>query len=64
MGRIKTTMVKRAANQLKQLYGDEFKKDFNENKLLVSQFADVPSKKIRNIIAGYITRLKKAEKQQ
>ncbi len=38
----------------------EFKKDFTENKKIVMQHAEVRSKKIRNIIAGYMTRLVKS----
>ena len=62
MGRIKTTLIKRTAIKLLELHRDQFKKEFNENKKLVSEFADIPSKKIRNIVAGYITRLKRSEK--
>ena len=40
---------------------DEFKKDFEENKEIVEKFADIPSKKMKNSIAGYITRLMKEQ---
>jgi ribosomal protein S17E len=60
MGRIKTTMVKRATlDLLKQ--DVPFTSDFEENKKLLKD--TMPSKKIRNKIAGYIARLKKAESQ-
>ena len=59
MGRIKTQMTKRISLTLFREHGNEFKKDFEENKDIVARFADIPSKKIRNIIAGYITRLVK-----
>ena len=42
-----------------ELHRDEFKKDYNTNKELVSKFAIIHGKKIRNVIAGYITRLMK-----
>ena len=48
--------------QLVREYGSEFKKDFGENKKLVTKFADIPSKKIRNVIVGYVTRLVKEKK--
>ena len=57
MGRIKTAMIKRVTNKLVQQYRSDFKKDFEGNKKLVTNFADVKSKKIRNTIAGYVTRL-------
>lgn len=60
MGRIKTQLVKSVTHQLMERHGEVFTTDFNENKKLVEQFAKVPSKKIKNIIAGYVTRLKKS----
>ena len=60
MGRIKTALIKRLTKQLIKEHGNEFKKDFNENKELIAKFMDVPSKKMRNLIAGYVTRLMKA----
>ncbi|MBN1377223.1 30S ribosomal protein S17e [Candidatus Woesearchaeota archaeon] len=62
MGRIKTQLIKRVTKELFSSHKDEFSNDFEENKKLVEKFADVPSKKLRNIIAGYITRLKKSNK--
>lgn len=59
MGRIKTQLTKRVTNSLITENPDKFKKDFTENKKLVDEFADVPSKKMRNVIAGYVTRLMK-----
>ncbi len=38
---------------------EEFKKDFDENKAIVSKFAKIPSTKMRNVISGYVTRLMK-----
>jgi len=61
MGRIKTQQIKRVTKQLIDDHGSEFKKDFNKNKELVEQFADIKSKKLRNVIAGYVTRLTKTK---
>ncbi|MEK6933794.1 MAG: 30S ribosomal protein S17e [Nanoarchaeota archaeon] len=55
MGRIKSLMVKRAA---KQLLGDEdtvFTSSFDFNKKLLKNL--MPSKPIKNKVAGYIARL-------
>ncbi|MEK6909014.1 MAG: 30S ribosomal protein S17e [Nanoarchaeota archaeon] len=59
MGRIKQMMVKRASKELiiKEL---TFGEDFNPNKRILG--STMPSKKVRNKIAGYIARLKKAER--
>ncbi len=59
MGRIKTQQIKRVTMQLMKEHGSEFKKDFNENKELVGKFVNLKSKKLRNVIAGYVTRLTK-----
>ncbi len=62
MGRIKTKLVKRATNKLVDKHRQDFKDNFEENKKLVSKFADISSTKIRNVIAGYVTRLMNAKK--
>ncbi len=63
MGRIKTQFVKRTSVELLKKHPDKFNKDFDENKKLVGTYTDVESKKVRNIIAGYITRLVKTKKE-
>jgi len=50
-------MIKRNGNKLYNLHKDKFKKDFDSNKLVLPEVADIPSKKLRNILAGFITRL-------
>ncbi len=57
MGRIKTMLIKRTTNQLVKQYAGECKKTFNENKDIVSRYVSTKSKKMRNVIAGYVTRL-------
>jgi len=59
MGRIKTKLIKRVTHKLIAENKAEFKDNFKDNKELVNKFADIRSKKIRNIIAGYVTRLTK-----
>ncbi|MBT3395412.1 30S ribosomal protein S17e [archaeon] len=61
MGRIKTTMIKRVTLKLFRDHSDEFKTSFDDNKKVIETLADTKSKKLRNIIAGYVTRLKKKE---
>ena len=57
MGRIKTTLIKRLTLKLYKEYRDQFKEDYEHNKKIVEELTDVESKKIRNVIAGYLTRL-------
>jgi small subunit ribosomal protein S17e len=61
MGRIKTQQIKRTSLQLMKDHGSEFDTDFNKNKEKVSEFAIIKSKKLRNVIAGYVTRLAKVK---
>jgi len=56
MGRIKTSLIKRTAKELMK-QDDKFTEDFEHNKKVLGK--TMPSKKIRNQIAGYIARLKK-----
>lgn len=57
MGRIKTTLVKRTSRQLVAESPDTFTEDFEENKKALG--TTMPSKRLRNMIAGYVTRLKR-----
>ncbi len=59
MGRIKTVLQKRVSYELYERYKDRFTTDFEQNKKVVDEVAEVPSKKLRNTIAGFITRLAK-----
>ena len=61
MGRIKTRFIKAITNDLYEKHGDEFTADFEKNKTVVTSKITKTSKKLRNTIAGYATRLKKAE---
>ena len=63
MGRIKTQFVKRITQEVVEQYKADFKDNFEENKKIVSARVDVSSKKLRNTIAGYVTRLIKSQKE-
>lgn len=55
MGRIKSTMVKKAARQLLVDEKHPFNVSFEHNKKILG--STMPSKPIRNKIAGYIARI-------
>ena len=57
MGRIKTQMIKRASLKLMATHADMFTSDFTQNKVAIGILTRSASKKIRNILAGYVTRL-------
>ncbi len=64
MGKVRTTLVKRTARKLLEMYPDLFTRDFEHNKKIVSQLIEYKSKKLRNQIAGYITHLVKIRMKQ
>jgi len=43
-------------------HADKFSTDFEKNKEIIKQLADIKSKRMRNIVAGYITSLKKRKR--
>ena len=59
MGRVRTKTVKRAARQLIEKFYPKMSLDFHYNKRVLDDVAIVPSKRIRNKIAGYASRLMK-----
>ena len=63
MGRIKTAPIKSITWKLVQRHKDKLKTDFKENKTIVGSLLDIPSKPIRNKIAGYVTRIMKKEQE-
>ena len=57
MGKVRPERVKRIAKELIERFPDKFTADFKSNKKLVEEFAKIPSAKLRNRIAGYVTHL-------
>ena len=61
MGKVRTETVKRAARELVERFPERFGNDFESNKAAVNEVLNAPSKRLRNRIAGYVTRLKVVE---
>ena len=57
MGRIKTQLIKRITHKFILKYGAQLTPNFEENKVVAQKYLTKTSKKIRNTIAGYATRL-------
>ena len=57
MGRVRTKTVKRAARQLIEKFYPKMSLDFHYNKRVLDDVAIVPSKRSRNKIAGYASKL-------
>mgnify|MGYP001559183591 CR=1 FL=1 len=62
MGRIKTQLVKRTGRKLYARHTAQFTGDFDKNKPIVQSLLQDPNKKLRNIVAGYVTHLVKQKK--
>lgn len=62
MGRIKTSYVKNISREILGKNKDKFTIDFYKNKQFLKENFEIASPKIANVIAGYITKLKKQEK--
>ena len=56
-------MVKKIARELVERFPDKFTTDFETNKKLVESLTNISSTKLRNRVAGYITRLQNQKKQ-
>ena len=61
MGKIKSKQVKRASHELMGA-GIEFDQDFEKNKKILGR--EMPSKKMRNKMAGYLTKFMKQKKKE
>jgi len=59
MGRVRTKLVKKAARHIIEKYYPRLTLDFDTNKRVTDEVAVVPTKRVRNKIAGFITHLMK-----
>ncbi len=57
VGRVRPTHVKRLARDLVDADEDRFTDDFDSNKTELKYMESFKSKKLRNRVAGYITRI-------
>jgi small subunit ribosomal protein S17e len=56
LGSASTKQIKRMAKELIRRFPDRFSNDFEKNKQLVNSSVTGGTPKVRNLIAGYITR--------
>lgn len=57
MGKVRTDKVKKIARELVKRFPDRFNTDFANNKRILHEVATIPTPRLRNRIAGYVTRL-------
>jgi len=63
MGRIKTQLIKRITFEIMKQSKDQLTTQFDGNKKVVADLLGGASKKIRNSVAGYLTRLMKIKEE-
>ena len=59
MGRVRTKTVKKASRRIIEKYYMMLNLDFHTNKRVIEEIAIIPTKRLRNQIAGFITHLMK-----
>merc|ERR1712226_112812 len=59
MGRVRNKTVKRSSKKIIERYYQRLTLDFNTNKRICDEVALIPSKKLRNKIAGFTTHMMK-----
>uniref|UniRef100_A0A7C9DZY7 40S ribosomal protein S17 n=1 Tax=Opuntia streptacantha TaxID=393608 RepID=A0A7C9DZY7_OPUST len=59
MGRVRTKTVKKSSRQVIEKYYSKMTMDFHTNKKVLEEVAIIPSKRLRNKIAGFSTHLMK-----
>ena len=57
MGRVRTKTIKKASRVIIEKYYTRLSSDFHTNKRICEEIALIPSKKLRNKIAGFVTHL-------
>jgi len=57
LGKVRPEKVKKIARELVKRYPHQFTTDFESNKKTLKSIVTIYSSKLRNLIAGYITRL-------
>jgi len=64
LGNVRTEQIKRTAKELMKRFHDRFNSNFENNKKLVNSLVKGGTPKVKNQIAGYITRSMAAEAKE
>jgi small subunit ribosomal protein S17e len=59
VGSIRQTYIKRVAIELVKKFPEQFTDDYEHNKQKVQELTNVKTSRLRNRIAGYVTRFRK-----
>ena len=63
MGRVRSKFVKTSAMKIYEKGKDEFTNNFDKNKKIIGEYVSFNSKRLRNMVLGYITKLKKGDEK-
>ena len=61
MGKVRIAAVKKVARELVERYPDKFSTNYEANKKVIGDLVDAKTKRLRNRVLGYVTRLKIVE---
>jgi small subunit ribosomal protein S17e len=61
VGKVRIAAVKKVARELVARYPDKFTTDYEANKKVMADLVDAKTKRLRNRVVGYVTRLKIVE---
>lgn len=61
MGKVRIAAVKKVARELVERYPDKLTTDYESNKKVLADLVDAKTKRLRNRVVGYVTRLKIVE---
>jgi small subunit ribosomal protein S17e len=64
LGKVRTDTVKRTSRELIKRFPERFTGEFESDKQAVNDLVTTQSKRLRNRIAGYVTRLKVVEAER
>jgi len=64
LGKVRIETVKRLSRELLRRYPERFTGEFESDKQAVNELVVTQSKRLRNRIAGYVTRLKVVEAER
>ena len=61
MGKVRIAAVKKVARELVERYPEKFTTNYESNKVVLADLVDSKTKRLRNRVVGYVTRLKIVE---
>ncbi|MFX0093205.1 MAG: 30S ribosomal protein S17e [Candidatus Hodarchaeota archaeon] len=64
MGKVRPSNIKSLSRIIVKEYEEYLSEDFDENKVIIEKIVELRSKRLRNYVAGYVTRLMKRKAKE